>query len=232
MHDLREMLRAIEQDLDMGSYQPGPWAAFLREAQRHPPEERAALAADVTRVSNKLHQRNGYLRAPAPLALVVELAAAALGLALLRTGIQREQVARVWAAAAVLSFTLQPLVKVASGSLLGIRYAYVFLVGGEPRFKMRYGSYLVLPPWKRALFHSTGMVGGPLSFWLVGKVASLRFPRTAAVCRVLFWLMALLQVVLFLGGLFNAQRPPLLKRMAHESSGGRAGSEIREGLSN
>jgi hypothetical protein len=225
MNDLRNKLELIEISLDQGSYKPGPWAAFLRDARRASPEERAALAEDISRVSNKLHRRNRRFTMPFPLALLLELAATVAGVMLLRRGLKNKSPLYVGIAANTLAMTMQPLVKIATGLSLGVRYAYAYAQGVEPHFKMRYGSYLAAPRWKRVLVQASGMLGTPLALWSMTRLTALEMPKTAKVCKVLFWLLGAWQIILFVLGLVGVKRLGKLE-LVRGTSGGAAGGEI------
>jgi hypothetical protein len=227
MDDLRARLRAIENDLDRGTYQPGPWGALMRNIRQQPPDQRAALADDISRVSNKLHRRNRRFTMPFPLAFLLELAATVLGVLLLRRGLQNTSPLYVGAAANILSMTMQPLVKIMTGLSLGVRYAYAYAQGVEPHFKMRYGSYLAAPLWKRVVVQASGMLGTPLALWGIAKLSALEMPRTSKVCRVLFWFLGAWQVILFVLGLVGVKRLGKLE-LVRGTSGGAAGGELRD----
>ena len=72
------------------------------------------------------------------------------------------QVAAVVLRTVLLALTGQPLVKVTLGLLLGVRYAYAYLWYVEPRFKIRYSTYIALTPRRRVLLNLTGSIGTPL----------------------------------------------------------------------
>lgn len=230
MQDITMLLRQIERDLDAGTYQPGPWAEFVREANRCPQHERVALAEDITRVSNKLHRRNGRKTLSFPLAIGLEWLMAGVGILLLRVALRRGSVLLLTLATNILAFTVQPIVKTSVGMLLGVRYAYGYAQGIEPRFKMRYGTYLAAPHWKRVLLHLSGTVGTSLALGLVADQAQPRFPKSALVCRVFVWVQTLIQVVPFLAALTGMQRSRAMTKMVRESSSGQAGSELRAAL--
>lgn len=227
MNDLHTMLRQIERDLDAGVYRPGPWAAFLQQALRRPEHERAAIAADVSRVSNKLHQRRHRRMLPFSIGFGAEVLFTGIGLLLLRISLQRNSRLALFMAAWVLTATSQPLGKVTVGSVLGIRYAYMYFQGGEPSFKMHYGTYLAAPHWKRVLVQLAGTVGSPLALWLVGASAMSTQPGSAKVCRLLSGGLAILQVALFLAGLTGVKRVGRLETV-RSTSGGAAGGELRD----
>jgi len=222
-------LAAIETALDTGEYKPGPWAAFLRGARRLPAAERRELAEDVSRVSDKLHGRSPRRKLPVALALAGELLATAVAVGLCRWGLEQSSAVAVVIAAAVLIGSLQPLVKVGTGLLLGVRYSYAFLMGLEPRFKMRYGSYLAAAPAARVLLHLSGTVGSPLGAWLVGRAAADAGMSTVALlCALVFWPLVLSNVVMAVAAL--AGRSKLGPVVLRDSSGGAAAQELKAAL--
>ena len=225
--DLSEMLRQIEAELDDGAYQPGPWAGFIRVARQRPKAERLALAAHVTRVSDKLHRRKHALRFPVWVGLAFEAAGTAIGVSFLQAGLDRRSTGLVLASAVILTITLQPLVKIAVGYLMGVRYSHFFFFGIEPRFKMRYGTYVSAERWGRVLLHLSGTVGSPLAFLWVATRAEGVVPRASTVCEVSFLLLVGVQVVTFLLGLAGIQRLGPLGLVRHTSGGG-AAYELRE----
>jgi hypothetical protein len=225
---LVERLQRIEQALDDGSYRPGPWAAFVRAAARRSAEERRALESAVSRVSDKLHRRRARRTMPASVALGLEVAATAAGVALLSRGLAGSSTALGLAAAAILTTTAQPLIKVLVGRALGIRYSYAYLAGVEPRFKMRYGTYLAASRWRRVLLHLSGTVGSPLALWTVGSLATPTLPTAAFVCVAGFWLLVAMQVVPFLLGIAGRERAGPMR--LGETSGGAAGLELHAAL--
>ncbi len=226
---LTRKLASIEAALDQGVYRPGPWAAFLRDAESRSAAERATLSGDVSRVSDKVHLRHSRRTLSFGTAIGVELAATAVGIALLVAGLARTSTIPVLVAAVVLTTTLQPLIKVSVGSALGIRYSYAYLRGIEPRFKMRYGTYLAAPRWRRIVLHLSGTVGSVLALWLVRRLALPELPGTAAVCGVALWIVAGVNVVAFLAGLAGVPRLGPVGPTG-STSGGAAALELREGL--
>jgi len=227
---LTRTLASIEAALDQGVYRPGPWAAFLRDAESRSAAERAANAADVSRVSDKLHQRRPRRILSFRTAIRVELAATAVGGAVLAAGLAGTSTVAVLAAAVVLMTTLQPLVKVSAGRVLSIRYSYAYIRGIEPRFKMRYGTYLAAPRWRRIALHLSGTVGSLLALWLVRRLALPELPGTAAVCGVAFWIVAGMNAVPFLAGLAGVRRLGPVGPV-NSTSGGAAALELRAALS-
>ncbi len=199
-------------------------------ASRHPKAERLALAPAVTRVSDKLHQRKHSVRFPVWVGLTFEAIGIALGFALLEVGLDQRSSGLVLASSVVLTATLQPPIKIAVGYVVGVRYSYFFLFGIEPRFKMRYGTYLTAEPWRRVLLHLAGTVGSPLAFWWAAARAAEALPGASATCKVLFLLLVAIQVATFLLGLAGVSRLGPLGAVRHTSGGG-AAYELRQSLS-
>jgi hypothetical protein len=158
-----DQLALIEQALDQNTYKKGPWQALVRRVEQLPRHERQQLQIDMDRVSNKLHKRNGFLQLPASLGFLFELVLLALVFVFLN---HPDLWLRIIAVGA-LALSLQPSMKVMAGLLLGVRYSYVYLWYFEPRFKLRYGTYLSLPAGRRVIFHLAGSVGTPVAL-LVG----------------------------------------------------------------
>jgi hypothetical protein len=229
VHELSTELERIGSRLDEGSYRPGPWAKFLRAAEARPRAERLGLADRASRVSDKLHRRRHRRTFSCWTGLSLELIATAVALVLLEVGLRGASGGRVLAAAIILTVTLQPLVKIAVGYLLGIRYSYFYIWGNyEPRFKMRYGTYLCAERWRRVLLHLSGTVGSPLAFWWVSVRAAEVVPRVAAICQGLFWLLVGVQVLAFLLGISGVRR---LARVGWITSGGAVARELRASVS-
>jgi len=225
--DLGSRLDKIEAQLGVGTYVPGPWAALIRELKALPPDKRAAFARGVTRVSTKLHQRRHPRHLPFALGLLLEVVATVVGVRLLQKGLVDQSDWLVLAAAVVLLTTLQPLIKVTVGLLLGIRYSYFFLEGFEPRVKMKYGSYLVAAPWRRVVVHLAGTVGSPLALAWVYWEASDALPVASTLCLAALALLTAFQILVFVLGLTGARRfgSATVVRL---SSAGASASELRE----
>jgi hypothetical protein len=226
MEDLRAALQRIEADLEGGTYRPGPWDSFLRKAGRSPRRERMVLAADVSRVSDELHLRNGRATLGLVPAIALELGATILGALLLVIGLRLESNLAMIASGIVLATAVQPLLKMAVGHPLGIRYSYAYLLGIEPRFKMRYGTYLAAEPWQRVVLHLGGTIGSPLALFMVGSLARVRLPLAAWVSMALFWVVLAMQVIPFLAGMLGVRR--LGPIQVRQTSGGAAAAELRE----
>jgi hypothetical protein len=227
--DLNATLARIEGELDAGSYRPGPWAEFLGVARRRSRATRLALAPDVTRVSDKLHRRKHSTRFPFSIGLVLAVIGTVVGVALLQLGLARAHTGLAIASSVVLTVTLQPPIKLAVGYLLGIRYSHFFFFGLEPRFKMRYGTYLSAERWRRVLLHLSGTVGSPLAFWWVALRTEEALPGASATCRTLFLLLAAVQVLTFSLGIAGVRRLGPLGAVRH-TSGGAAAYELREAM--
>ena len=216
----------IEKQLDDGTYRAGPWSEFLRDAQQRDRPERRSMTETVTRVSDKLHGRKHPISLPLRAGLLVELVGTALGMLLLEIGLRRSCPGCVSAAALILTVTWQPLLKVAAGHLMGVRYSYFYLRGVEPRVKMQYGTYLAATRWQRVTLHLAGTIGSPLAFWYVAVRAAEQMPEVATICWLLFWILVAVQIVLFVVVLAGARRGGPLGG-AYLSSGGSIARELR-----
>ena len=228
-NDLRKALAEIERDLDQGCYRPGPWARFLAVAVGQSKATRLELAEDVTRVSDKLHQRKHATRFPFWVGLVFHAVGIAAGVGILEVALDRADTGLAIIASIVLTVALQPPVKIAVGVLTGIRYSHFFFFGVEPRFKMRYGTYLCAERWVRVLLHLSGTVGSPFAFWWVAIRTEEVLPRASAICWALFLLLVAVQVSTFLLGVAGVKRLGPLGAVRH-TSGGAAASELREAV--
>lgn len=180
MDDVRRALEAIEADIDGETYRPGPWGALVRDLRGRSRAERSTLSADVSRVSEKLHRMGGRPTLGLAGSIALELLAAFVGVVLLTLGLDAESNSAVIVAAVVLATALQPLVKIAIGGLLGVRYSYAYLYGFEPRFKMRYGTYLAAAAWQRGVPRRHGR----LAAGVVGRRRSGGDASSACVERV------------------------------------------------
>jgi hypothetical protein len=111
----------------------------------------------------------------------------------------------------------------------GMDYAYAYLWRGEPRFKLRFGSYLAAPRWRRVVLHLSGTLGTPIATALCSAVAT---PSQPMLGRVLAWLAALhllfQAAILVLAGA-GVHRMPLLG-ILRLTSAGAAGFELRGAL--
>ena len=224
--DLRERLATIERTVDNGAYVPGAWQRLIDDLRQVPLGIRAAVADDVGRISRKLHLRHRRYTVSVTAGLCLECFAATLGGILLALGIGRASSAFTILAMILWVSSFQPLVKVASGTALGIRYEYAYLFGGiEPRFKTDFGSYLALSPWKRMIFHLSGTLGSPLGAALVAVTAGERLPIAAWVSWIVFWLVIAINAAAILAGLARVRR--IRGFRIAEASGGLAAIELR-----
>ena len=156
----------------------------------------------------------------------LECFSATLGGILLALGMARASNALAILAVILWVSSFEPLVKVVSGTALGIRYEYAYLFGGiEPRFKTDFGSYLTLPPWKRMIFHLSGTVGSPLGAALVAVIGGERVPIAAWVSWIVFWIVISINAAAILAGLARVRR--IRGFRIAETSGGLAAVELR-----
>jgi hypothetical protein len=220
---VRGQVLAVERSIDDGSYRPGPWAEATRRAGALPREQRLALEEDISRVSDKLHRRNHPGRkVSVRLGVVLELIGAADSVVGVYLGLRWDVPLLVWVSTFVLSYTLQPLVKMLVGGLLGVRYSYFYLqLIVEPRVKMRYGTYLALSTTRRVILHVAGMIGSPVAFLVVAPFIAHRMPVTAEVCTGFGLGFVGLNLMLFVLGLAGVRRVEQL------SSCGAAAREIK-----
>lgn len=165
---------------------------------------------------------------PVAIAIVIELTATALGGILLALALKANFNTAAITAMIIWVSTLQPLVKVAVGTMLGVGYEYGYLFGIEPRFKMKFGSYVALPRWKRIWFHASGMVGSPLGAILVAWMAGGTLQIARSVCLAVFWLTVTINLISMILALCGVRRVGHL-RLA-EGSGGALGLELREAI--
>jgi hypothetical protein len=226
--ELRAEIADIERAIDAGAYRPGPWARLLARVRATSLTERRAISADITRVSRKLHLRRERRTITAQTGVIVELAAVGLGDFLLALGLHASSNVAAIAGMALWVIALQPLVKVATGTALGVGYDYAYLANGEPRFKMEYGSYIAQPRWARVALHLSGAVGSPLGAYLAAMLVRDELAVTYWVAIVVFWMVNALNFALLLAGLFGIKRVGISR--AVDTSCGAAGAEIREAL--
>jgi hypothetical protein len=227
--DLRERLTTIERTVDNGAYAPGPWQRLINDLRQVPPGMRFAVADEVSRISRKLHLRRRRYTVSVTAGLCLESFGATLGGFLLAVGISRVSNTLAIVAMILWVSSFQPLLKIATGTALGIRYEYAYLFGGhEPRFKTEFGSYLALSPWKRMVFHLSGILGSPLGAALVAVTSGQRLRIAALVSWVVFWIVVAINVAAIVAGLAGGHRIRWI-RIA-EPSGGLAAIELRSVL--
>src|SRR5258708_24522489 len=100
--------------------------------------DRLSISAAVSRVSRKLHLRGGRKTISARMGVTIEAAAIGLGYFLLTLGVYMSSNAVAIIGAALWVMAFQPMVKVATGTALGVGYDYVYLERVESLFKMEY----------------------------------------------------------------------------------------------
>jgi hypothetical protein len=225
---LRAQLADIERALDSNTYRPGPWDALLRELRSQPDEMRRSLAADITRISRKLHQRTARVTVPLDLAMLLEGVGTVVGGVALGLAVAWESTLLALLGAFLWATTFQPLVKVAVGHALAIGYDYAYLFHIEPRFKMSYGTYLAAPRWARIVFHLSGALGSPLGLATAAVLVAGALPATATFTWIVFWLGVVINVVPFAGAVGGVRRIGAWR--FNLSSAGAAGAEVREAL--
>ena len=76
---VRDRIAEIERQIDEKRYRPGPWNRLLRDARALPREERAALKEEFSRVSSKLHRREGRATLSVTTGIAAEAALTLLG---------------------------------------------------------------------------------------------------------------------------------------------------------
>ena len=225
---IRDRIASIEREIDEARYRPGPWDRLLKDARMLPRADRTPLAADISRVSSKLHRRDGKRTVSFATGLAIEIGLTLLGAILILFAGRAPSNVGAIIAASIWVMTFQPLVKIAVGYLLGIEYEYAYLYGVEPRFKMRYGDYLAAPRWARILLHLSGTIGSPLGAWLPIVCIPNDLWVAIDVCRVIFWIVVAVNVASFFIALAGVRSLGPFK--ASHSSGGTAALELREAL--
>ena len=190
---LRERLATIEAALDGGEYQPGPWSWLVRELRDSPAVTRTQLAPDISRVSRKLHQRQPRLIIGVVSAILLEALGGIVGGILLAAGLARMSTVLALIGTALWIMSFEPLIKLGVGTAFGVIYDYAYLYGGlEPRFKMKYGSYLALAPLPRALLQFAGTVGSPLGALIAASICGSILPTASVIGWVAFWILVLI----------------------------------------
>ncbi|MFZ1889007.1 MAG: hypothetical protein WAU33_13315 [Candidatus Binataceae bacterium] len=227
--DLRIGLLQIEHNLNEGHYRPGPWERYIRELKRRPAAARAALCADVNRVSRKLHLRTPRKTIPVRTGVAIELVALVAGAVLLWASVRELSIVLALIGALLWIMTMQPLVKISAAAVLGVGYEYAYLLRGEPRFKMQFGAYVACPRGARVVLHLFGTIGSPLGAWAAARIIRGVLPGTAEVVMAVFWIVVAINVLEFAAGAAGIRRIGSIRTI--ESSGGAAGLEIYESIS-
>ena len=140
-------------------------------------------------------------------AVLLEALAAVLGGILLTGGIARNS---NWLAVAGMLLwvsSFEPLLKLSVGTALGVEYDYAYLYGGvEPRFKMKFGTYLSLAPLKRAVLQFAGMLGSPLGALIAARLCAPTLPIARVVALILFGLLVITNIAGLVTELANVRR--------------------------
>ena len=225
---IRDRITEVERQIDDQSYRPGPWDKLLKDARTLPREDRLALKEEITRVSGKLHRRDGKRTLTVRTGLVAEVVLTGVGGVLIILAIHNQSNVLGIIAAAIWTMTFQPLVKIGVGYLLGVAYEYAYLYNAEPRFKMRFGDYLAAPRWARILLHLSGTIGSPLGTWLVLICLPSDLRIAIDVCWAIFWIVVVVNIAGFIVALAGVKKLGPMKASA--SSGGTAALELREAL--
>lgn len=225
LEELQQRLAEIEGDLDGGRYKAGPWQVLIDDLRSCPSAQRIAVADRVSRVSRKLHQRQARKTIGVGSAIVLEIAATIVGGILLIGAASTASNVLALAGAAIWATTFQPLIKVAAGRILGVRYDYAYLYGWEPRFKMNFGSFLAAERPARVLLHLAGTIGSPLAAGICGGILPASLGLAKSVCWIAMWAMIALNLVLFAIGYAGIRR--LGGWRTADSSGGSAALELR-----
>ena len=226
---LSDQIVAIEREVDSNSYRAGPWARLVNEVRALPIAERRSVAENLSRISRKLHQRSGRSTVSVPAGYLAELGLAIAGAVVLALGSRHQSNLLVIVSAVLWTIAFQPLIKVAVGYLLGVRYEYAYLYGFEPRFKMCFGQYLAQPRYARLLLHLSGTIGSPIGAWLPTWFVDPSLRIAIYVCWGLFWTVVVINVAGFVAVLTGVRSRVGSIRL-RDSSGGAAALEVREAL--
>lgn len=194
MTAISQQIDDIGQALSENRYRVGSWQKLVADIEALGRDERAEISGLISELGNKLHQRHGFPRIPFVAGFLVEITLLLLGTYILVIGSESLLLALAGSLALILS--MQPFLKILTGLMLGVRYAYVFLFFIEPRFKMQYGTYLSLSRMQRIIFHTSGVIGTPLALFLaIQMLQGFELPMFWG--WVLFWGAVALQVVPF-----------------------------------
>jgi hypothetical protein len=188
----QELIAHIERTLDLGTYRVGDWQTLLRTLKEQGEEADPISTPHLTRVSDKLHRRNGFPAAAAWVGMVGEYLL--LGSSLL--AMNAESILLRLAGVIVLASCLQPLIKITTGLALGVRYSYVYLWYVEPRFKMQFGTYHRLSPAKKLALQLMGSIGTPTAL-LIGWGMLQDEPLLSMLCLAGALIAVMMQVGAF-----------------------------------
>ncbi|MFT4797572.1 MAG: hypothetical protein ACJAYE_002747 [Candidatus Azotimanducaceae bacterium] len=217
-------LEAIDLAIANGTYKKGRWQRLVREIQDLPAESKKALSTLVTQVSNHLHQENEFPSLPVTIGFAFEAVLfTAACLLLVEPSIWLRLVG-----VAALALCLQPSIKILTGSILGVRYAYVFLWYFEPRFKMQFGSYLARSQGQKMLINAMGSIGTPIAL-ATGYVVLQDLPWLSLLCLAAVVGATVMQVGAFIAALMGVRKvgPFLLTTLTTPAT---LGGQVREML--
>jgi hypothetical protein len=168
---------------------------LLDEVRTLPQAERVALAPELSRVSRKLHLRRPRYTTGVLGAVLLEALAGILGGIFVATAIKHGSTLLALVGMGLWVGSFEPLIKLSIGTAAGVEYEYAYLYGGvEPRFKMKFGSYLSLPPLRRVLVQFAGTVGAPLGALIAAQLYAFELPTAHVIALVVFWLLVLINV--------------------------------------
>ncbi len=203
MTTVSQQIEDIEQALNENRYRVGSWQKLVEDVEALGRDESSEISGLVSDLGNKLHRRHGFPEMPFVAGFVVEIILMIFGIYILVAG--SDSLLLALAASLALILSMQPFLKILSGLMLGVRYAYAFLFYVEPRFKMQYGTYLSLSSVQRIIFHTSGVVGTPLALLLaIQMLQGFDLPMFWA--WVLFWGAVALQVIPFLAELAGLRK--------------------------
>ena len=145
-------------------------------------------------MSRKLHLRQPRRKAGVLGAVLLEAFAGILGGILVAAALNRDSTVLALIGMALWVASFEPLIKLGVGTVLGVEYDYAYLFKGvEPRFKMKFGSYLALAPLRRMVVQFAGTLGSPLGA-LVAAQLYPELPTASGVTWIVFWLAVLVNV--------------------------------------
>jgi hypothetical protein len=201
MLEVRQVMDRIEISLDSGTYRVGDWQKFLKALKGLGPDSTLMSRQDLTRISNKLHRRNRFPEAPVWVGFVFEYLLLVMSVLAMTAESRPVRLVSI----ILLALCLQPLTKISTGILLGVRYSYVYLWYFEPRFKMRFGTYHHLARWKKLILQLSGSVGTPIAL-LVGWRVLGDAPLLAMLSLAGALMVALMQVGAFAAVWFGVRK--------------------------
>jgi hypothetical protein len=149
----------------------------------------------LTRVSRKLHLRRPRYKIGVLSGVLLEALAGILGGIMIAAGVASTSNSLAIVGMLLWVACFEPLLKLGVGTALGVHYDYAYVYGGhEPRFKLSFGSYLVLTRLKRVVLQISGMVGSPLGALVASQIAGASLPAARVVSWVVFWIAVLMNV--------------------------------------